>query len=312
MNINPLVSVIIPNYCHARYLDERIQSVLNQTYTNFEVIILDDCSPDNGASKEVIERYRSNPHISQIVYNEQNSGSPFKQWNKGFGLAKGEFIWIAESDDSCDEVLLESLVGRLMENSNAVVAFSCCLGFFKEKGDVGYIGYQNDKDVIFTDFLRDRFYGKVGISNASCALVRKSAIDKIEKRFLTFKGAGDIMFWLELSQVGSFVYSKDGVDHFRRHTNCTTNKSQKSGINQREDKLIFNYTLSKFQPSQKEIKTYVKTLVRTRIFEMVEDKKLKKELYKVWNFSRWQQMELRLEAWGQKLVGLLSFKHRNP
>lgn len=134
MNINPLVSVIIPNYCHARYLDERIQSVLNQTYTNFEVIILDDCSPDNGASKEVIERYRSNPHISQIVYNEQNSGSPFKQWNKGFGLAKGEFIWIAESDDSCDEVLLESLVGRLMENSNAVVAFSCCLGFSKRKG----------------------------------------------------------------------------------------------------------------------------------------------------------------------------------
>ena len=42
----PLVSVIIPNYCHAQYLDQRIQSVLAQTYHNFEVIILDDCSPD--------------------------------------------------------------------------------------------------------------------------------------------------------------------------------------------------------------------------------------------------------------------------
>ena len=57
---NPKVSVIIPNYNHEKYLDERIQSVLNQTYTDFEVIILDDVSKDN--SKDVIEKYRSNPH----------------------------------------------------------------------------------------------------------------------------------------------------------------------------------------------------------------------------------------------------------
>ena len=98
-NNNPLVSVIVPNYCHSMYLDERILSILNQTYNNFELIILDDCSPDNGASKSVIEKYRDNSHISQIIFNEKNSGSTFKQWEKGINLAKGEFIWIAESDD---------------------------------------------------------------------------------------------------------------------------------------------------------------------------------------------------------------------
>jgi len=105
----PFVSVIIPNYCHSRYLDERLTSVLNQTYPYFEIIILDDCSPDNGASKAVIEKYRENPHVSHIIYNEVNSGSPFKQWQKGFDLAKGDYIWIAESDDSCDCRLLEVL-----------------------------------------------------------------------------------------------------------------------------------------------------------------------------------------------------------
>lgn len=86
----PFVSVIVPNYNHARYLEQRLDTVFNQTYQNFEVIILDDKSTDN--SLEVINRYKDNPHLSQIVVNEQNTGSPFKQWDKGINLAKGVTI----------------------------------------------------------------------------------------------------------------------------------------------------------------------------------------------------------------------------
>ena len=60
----PLVSVLIPNYCHASYLNERIDSVLAQTYQNFEVIIMDDYSTDN--SREIIEQYRNHPRVREI------------------------------------------------------------------------------------------------------------------------------------------------------------------------------------------------------------------------------------------------------
>ena len=70
-----MVSVIVPNYCHEPYLKERLDSILSQTYEDFELIILDDCSNDR--SRDVIEQYSSNPHVSHIVYNEKNSGSTF-------------------------------------------------------------------------------------------------------------------------------------------------------------------------------------------------------------------------------------------
>ncbi|MDR1783951.1 MAG: glycosyltransferase, partial [Dysgonamonadaceae bacterium] len=91
------VSVILPNYNHARFLEQRIQSIVDQTFQEFELIILDDCSTDD--SRGIIENYRDNPKVSQIIYNEQNSGSTFKQWIKGINAAKGEYIWLAESDD---------------------------------------------------------------------------------------------------------------------------------------------------------------------------------------------------------------------
>ncbi|MBC7566521.1 MAG: glycosyltransferase family 2 protein, partial [Pedobacter sp.] len=96
----PKVSVIIPNYNHSDYLHQRIESVLNQSYQDFELILLDDKSTDD--STVIITSYRDHPKVTQIIINEENSGNTFKQWEKGIAASVGELIWIAESDDWCE------------------------------------------------------------------------------------------------------------------------------------------------------------------------------------------------------------------
>jgi glycosyltransferase involved in cell wall biosynthesis len=115
------VSVIIPNYNHARFLPRWIESVLRQTFPDFALILLDECSTDD--SRSILSKYADDPRV-RIEFSEVNSGSPFKQWNKGVGFARGEYIWIAESDDYADLKFLERLSAAL--RAEPTTAFAYC------------------------------------------------------------------------------------------------------------------------------------------------------------------------------------------
>ena len=299
---NYLVSVIIPNYCHASYLDQRIQSVLNQTYQNFEVIILDDCSPDNGASKAVIEKYRYDSHISHIVYNDVNCGSTFKQWDKGLNLAKGELIWIAESDDYCEKDFLSRLIPSFANNQNCSLAFSKTVAF----DDQGHEWVCEPKTLPTSMLTGVKFihdYMSVGntIVNASSVVFKKGALNDIPTDYTAFEGAGDRLFWIYLLETGDVSYIDEGLNHFRQHPVNTTKNKNKTGVNQREDKKILDYILQKGYIDQYEYQTCRKEYVRTMIFEMIEDRNLKKELFEVWEFGKYSQIKLRIEAWKRKI-----------
>lgn len=75
--MTPTFSVIIPNYNHGRYLNQRISSVLNQTSQNFELILLDDASSDD--SVDILMQFEKHPKVSIFIINRRNSGSTFKQ-----------------------------------------------------------------------------------------------------------------------------------------------------------------------------------------------------------------------------------------
>jgi glycosyltransferase involved in cell wall biosynthesis len=118
----PLVSVILPNYNHAPYLNERLQSILNQGIEDMEIILMDDCSRD--ASPRILAdfcRWHSN---ARLLANSTNSGSTFKQWRKGLSEARGKYIWIAESDDSAEHDLLRTLLSMHEENPDTILCYA--------------------------------------------------------------------------------------------------------------------------------------------------------------------------------------------
>src|SRR5579864_3114331 len=114
---NPKVSVVVLNFNHARFLRKRIDSILGQTFQDFELILLDDRSTDD--SRSILSKYADDARV-RIEFNEVNSGSTFKQWNKGVRLAHGEYIWMAESDDYADDKLLDRLVAVLDDQPEVV------------------------------------------------------------------------------------------------------------------------------------------------------------------------------------------------
>ena len=230
-NMPPKVSVIVPNYNHSAYLKERIDSILNQTYQDFELIILDDCSTDNSMS--IIESYRNNSHVTHVIQNEQNSGSPFLQWHKGIALAQGEYIWIAESDDAAHPQFLSTLVKQLERHPEAVIAYAHSL-WVNEKGEtVNDKRHRlNDGSVFLYDgrkFAHWALLPNNHIYNASMVVFRHSIYEKIDKSFQQYRLVGDWKFWMGACQQGSVIEVCQMLNYFRRHSNKVTFKYSKSG-----------------------------------------------------------------------------------
>lgn len=220
----PKVSVIIPNYNHAKYLPARIESVLNQTFSDFELIILDDFSTDN--SREVIEKYaKENPKI-RCEFNTKNSGSPFYQWNKGVEMAKAEYIWLAESDDVAENDFLETLVPILDKNSKVGISYSRSNIIDEDGNQVDKIWkpyYKTEKwekDFIENGFVECNDLMILGnlIPNASAVLFRKSVFIESGKAPTKMKLSGDWSTWFNMMLISDLAYVAKKLNHWRQHS----------------------------------------------------------------------------------------------
>lgn len=247
---HPLVSIIIPNYNHARFLNQRIHSVLDQTYKNFEIIILDDKSSDN--SMDIIYSYHDNPKVSYIIRNEENSGSPFIQWKKGIDLAKGELVWIAESDDSCENNLLECLIPAFETDDSCVISFCKSIKINFDGRQIGIEGLSSQLHIKGNLFIKKYLCRHNYITNASSVIFRKDVIKDIDWSFMNYRGCGDWVLWIEICRHGNIAYYDYPLNYFRIHGANTTLQQAFDGRNEIEGAKVYKYMLQKKYISYKD------------------------------------------------------------
>jgi len=223
-------SVIIPNYNHADFLRERIDSVLAQTLAPAELIILDDASTDN--SREIIESYRDDPRVTHIICNENNSGSPFKQWKKGIIQATGEWIWIAESDDIADKLFLETASQAITKNPGTGIFYcdSACrseantplrYSFFSEMKNMFFktTKWSADHRINGEDEINQHLKYFCTINNTSAAVFRKDLLLDVLSKLETYIYHGDWYCQLAIAAHTQIAYSARALNTFRMHEN---------------------------------------------------------------------------------------------
>jgi len=224
----PLVSVVVPSYNHARFLRERLDSILAQTFTDFEVIVLDDASTDNSA--EIIGEYANDARIRYLI-NEKNSGSVFVQWINGVGMAKGKYVWIAESDDVAHPDFLRELVPKLEQDGTLAIA-QCASIIIDENGKSKGSTIPWTEDLApgrwAADHVNDgnaecRSYMVVRstVPNASAVLFRKAMFEEVDKK-IPLRLCGDRLFWSRLLTMGGISYCAKPFNSFRKHSGSVT------------------------------------------------------------------------------------------
>lgn len=243
MKTPPAISVVVPVYNHAPFLRERLDSILNQRFRDVEVIVLDDLSTDS--SVEVASEYLSHPAV-RLIRNTANSGSPFRQWQRGVAEARGPLVWIAEGDDSADPDFLSTLI-HAFHDDNTVMAYcgSHCtdndgaisrqhylrsghyegLGYPRERWLSDYVA-DGEEEIIQALSIRNT------IPNVSAVLFRRRAFDHVDFQAADqYATAGDWRIYLSILAHGQLAYFHQHLNYHRIRSASVVGSHKTEAVN---------------------------------------------------------------------------------
>jgi len=222
---SPTVSVVIPVYNGARYLAQAIQSVLDQTYKNFELIIVDDGSTDH--TREVVCSFIEKEQLP-IRYIFQNNGGEALARNTGIAAAKGDYLAFIDADDMWMPNKLEQEVSLLEESKGIGLVFTsyrACIGE-KVTDEVVSVDRQKlDGNLLsFEELLKRSFIAP------SAIVVRKEIMQQVGPFDSSFKMCTDYDMWLRISQITNIAYIDEPLMIYRIHPWQISTKDKKLNV----------------------------------------------------------------------------------
>ena len=215
-----LVSIIMPYYKKEFYVDQSINSILNQTYKNFEIILIND----DVENKNFIDKYGKLDRRIKLVYNDKNLGAGLSR-NKGITISKGEYIAFCDCDDLWRENKLE-LQLNFMKKFNLSFSFTSY-----DIIDANNNFIKNRKAPEFIDFKRLRNSCDIGLSTV---MIKKNIFDNAEYQFANLKTKEDYVLWMKLA--------KDKITIKSLNKNLTSWRKSKNSLSSSPiQKLIDGY-----------------------------------------------------------------------
>jgi len=226
----PLVSIVFTSYNHKEYLREALDSLVNQTYTNLEIIIIDDCSTDG--SQEILKEYQNKLNI-HLKLQKKNSGSYVRASNLGASFAIGEYILFAQCDDFAESNQIETLMETMLKNPSVGVVFSRS-NLINEQSVVfsdDFKGRESkfkksilNNGLITNKQMKEYLSFSCVIPNLSAALINHSIFKEINGLSDKFSVVADWEFWLNLTEKTNFYYLKQPLNNFRQHSTTIRSK----------------------------------------------------------------------------------------
>lgn len=274
--MNELISVIIPLYNKEKWIKKTLESVINQSFKNIEILIIDDGSTDDSLKKV------KEIHDNRITIFTKKNGGVSSARNLGISKARSKFVAFLDGDDIWDNKHLEILINGFNLNSNALLVCSN----YKEISSYKQIKYNSIElplDIKYTklnSYIEDLAKSNFSITSSS-VLIKLNYILENNLTFDTELTIGeDINFWLKLNQYGSFIKSDFISMYYLRNDQLSIMNNNKLSVN-----FIPNYfkniNIDNFTPTYKNyLKVFIKNEFIKKAFQNRGKKFNQKEILK--------------------------------
>lgn len=223
--MSELISVILPVYNGERYLKESIESVLNQSYGNWELLILDDCSSDQ--TSEIAQEYEKHDHRIHYYRNERNLRLP-QNLNKGFSLAQGNFLTWTSDDNRYRPTALEKMYTVLCENRQVQFVYASCRIIDGNGKEIEYIMVDNGGP--------QRIVGEDAVG--ACFMYTRQVYEQIGEYDPGFTLVEDFDYWQRVFAKFQTIGIREILYDYRWHNEALTSTMQVDQFNRTLEKML--------------------------------------------------------------------------